>query len=70
VTKNTNLSFKDIALVERLLKSKHLVVVLGVKNAGFAQQLFLTQLKGAGLSKAAGIQRFRGSEGLLRVPSS
>jgi hypothetical protein len=65
-----NLSFEDIGLVERLLKSKHLVVVLGMKNVGFMQQLFLTPLKGAGVSKAAGIQSFRGTEGLLSVSSS
>jgi len=65
-----NLSFEDVGLVECLLKSKHLVVVLGMKNVGSAQQPFLTPLKGAGVSKSAGIQPFRGTEGLLSVSSS
>jgi len=56
-------------LAEHLLKSKHLVMVLGMDKdcvhdvAGSDSDL----VTGAGVSKAAGIQPFRGSGGLLRA---
>jgi hypothetical protein len=61
--------FKDKQLAECLLRSKHLVVVLGMNNGHCHVLLPLTPLKGAGVSNAAGIQPFRGSGGLLSVSS-
>lgn len=55
--------------MECLLQSKHLVVVLGMNNCYCHIMVPLTPLKGAGVSKAAGIQHFRGSGGLLSVAS-
>ena len=63
-------SFKEIDLVECLLKSKHLVVVLGMNNVYCQIIVLLTPLKGAGVSKTAGILPFRGKEGLLSFSSS
>jgi NAD-dependent histone deacetylase SIR2 len=63
-------SLEENHLAERLLQSKHLVVVLGMVKGSFPLLwLPLTKVKGAGVSKAAGIQPFRGSEGLLSLSS-
>jgi hypothetical protein len=55
---------QQTTLASNLLASKHLVVVLGM---GQTIPLFNTPdfMKGAGVSQAAGIQPFRGAEGLF-----
>ena len=60
---------QDIALIHRLLASKYLVVVLGMKSDGFPPVNASDLIKGAGVSRAAGIQTFRGAEGLFCQPS-
>lgn len=61
--------FKESQLTDILLRSKHLVVVLGKNNGPCHVMVPLTSTTGAGVSEAAGIQTFRGRGGLFSVSS-
>jgi hypothetical protein len=60
---------QEIDLAHSLLGSKYLVVVLGMKKNQFPSVSASDSLEGAGVSHAAGIQTFRGPEGLFSQPS-
>jgi replication fork clamp-binding protein CrfC len=68
-THNMAVSSQETAFASSLLTSKYLVVVLGMKTINF--HLFNTPdfMEGAGVSQAAGIQTFRGTEGLFSQTS-